>query len=181
MITQYIHDDELKKIWDIDHPEIRPHHQRIVKEWIETADEIRSFIHNGENNAGASASVQLDGFVFSNINKLDDDMSSKADGQCLYSAYHMDLIIDAYIEWGVRNYPITDRITQYTLEQLKSLYNGDDTAMIWDTYCNEIGTIAQYQADRNRKPIDKMSRSEMIRDINNQSDDTIRKMMATKH
>jgi len=171
MIQTYIRDEALRARWDINDPRIRPLHQSITRGWIDTADEIRAAIRTGESGDAHTASP-LWKWLWGNINRLQE-------ADLTLPEPWTDLVMDAYLEWGVRNYPITDRITQHTLAALEQLYHGDHPeAMMWDEYLRKVEAIIRYQAERNRKAPESMTREEMIRHIGTQDAATLRKMLA---
>ena len=168
MINQYIRDPQLKTLWDINNPHIRPHHERLMREWIEMAQAYRDSIHRDTPNTNHS----LDNWIWSNVELLQSDPKiayNAGDWPC-----YNDWIMDAYLEWGVRNYPISDRVTEYTLTQLEMMYSGED-CMGWDDYIEQVIKITNYQTDRNRKPFEKMTREELLRWIQQQPESTVRR------
>ena len=172
MINQYIRDPELSKRWDTQDPVIRKHHQRMISGWIAMADEMRAQIQQGH-----AYQMGFHNWIWGNVNRMMEDEALKVGGDC-----ETDFIVDAYLEWGVRNYPITDRITEYTLQSLERLYmsvSDDGEAMMWDDYIAEVHKIAEHQSQRNRKPLEKMNRVELMRWMNDQPEETIRKMAAS--
>ena len=167
MINQYIRDPELSKRWDTQDPVIRKHHQRMISGWISMADITRAQIQQG------IVTNELPNWIWGNINSMLEDEMLKVAGDC-----STDLILDAYLEWGVRNYPITDRITEHTLKSLEGLYTGEDPeAMNWEGYTREVMEIVSHQAQRNRKPPEKMNRAELMRWVGEQPEEIIRKMV----
>jgi len=169
MINQYIRDPELSKRWDTADPVIRKHHQRMIGQWIAMADEMRAQIQQGH-----ACQRGFHNWIWHNINSMMEDDALKVSGDC-----ETDFIVDAYLEWGVRNYPITDRITEYTLQSLEQLYGGPDAeAMMWDEYIPEVYKIAEHQSQRNRKLPAKMNRAELLKWMAEQSEDNLRRMAA---
>ena len=176
MIHSYIRDEALRAKWDVTNPAIRPLHQSIVKGWIETADAVRDAIRAGSDQPKVRANPKYGGamadWIWENINLLQE-------ADIPINDMEIDLVMDAYLDWGVRNYPITDRITDHTLEALERLYTGDNPEeMMWDEYLHQIDQIVRYQAGRNRKAPEAMTREEMIRHIGTQDEATLRKMLA---
>lgn len=168
MINQYIRDPELSKRWDTADPVVRKHHLRMMGQWINMADEMRAQIQQGT----MGKSMAFHNWIWHNINSMMEDEALKVNGDC-----ETDFIVDAYLEWGVRNYPITDRITEYTLQSLDRLYGGQDAeAMMWDDYIAEVYKIAAHQSQRNRKPAERMNRAELLRWMAEQSDENLRRM-----
>ena len=168
MINQYIRDPELSKRWDTADPVIRKHHQRMIGQWIPMADEMRAQIQQGNTREIPA----FHNWIGDNSNYLQMD-----EALTWGELYSTDLIVDAYLEWGVRNYPITDRITEYTLQSLERLYSGEDAeAMMWDDYLAEVYKIAAHQAQRNAKPPEKMNRAELLKWMAEQSEDNLRRM-----
>lgn len=170
MIQSYIRDEDLRSRWDIDDPKIRPLHQSIVKGWIETADTIRETIRVGNTYDVVYDAGSLHDWLWDHINRLQE-------ADIPISDQHIDLVMDAYLEWGVRNYPITDRITQHTLQSLERMYNGNPDDMLWDSYIDQVSEIVKYQAERNRKAPEVMTREEMLRRIGTKDEATLRKML----
>lgn len=172
MIQSYIRDEDLKARWDINDPRIRPLHQSIIRGWIETADTIRDAIRTGEAQLGEAhtATGALEDWLWGNIRQL-----QKAD--IPISDQYIDLVMDAYLEWGVRNYPITDKITQHTLDSLERLYAGDPDDMLWDAYLGKCYEIIHYQTERNRKAPAAMTREEMLRRMEQYDTATLGKML----
>ena len=173
MINSYIRDEDLKEAWDINNPIIRPLHQSITRGWIETADSIRDTIRHGHTDQIRSAVRSFDSWLYENLEAVRD-----CQHEAVEEVYRSDLIMDAYLEWGVRNYPITDRITKHTLESLERLYNGDPDDMLWDAYSDKVAGIIDYQTQRNLKPVGSMTREEMLNHISTQADESLRKMLA---
>lgn len=170
MIQTYIRDEDIRARWDINNPTIKPHHLEITRGWIETADTIRSIIREGDTLRIKTASDAFHTWLYGNIERV-----YNIEG---FADYRGDFIIDAYLEWGVKNYPITDKITEHTLAGLDKLYSTNDPeTMLWDGYTRDIGKIIQYQTERNGKPIQSMSREEMIRRMQSYDTDTLRKML----
>ena len=168
MIQSYIRDEALKAKWDITNPAIRPLHQSIVKGWIETADTIRDAIRIGDTSLCHTGA--LHDWLWGNINRLQEDDIPINDME-------IDLVMDAYLEWGVKNYPITDRLTQHTLDSLEQLYSGDPEAMMWNDYLAKCYEIIQYQTERNRKAPEAMTREEMFRRMESYDTATLGKML----
>lgn len=171
MIQSYIRDPKTRELWDITRPEIQSIHREITRGWIETADLLRKTIKVGENQWGEAVTDvgALQDWIYGNIRRLQEIAG--------FEAEKGDYIMDAYLEWGVRNYPITNRITQHTLEALERMYNGDPDDMMWDQYISDIADIASYQTDRNRKAPQAMTREEMLRRAQSYDTDTLRKML----
>ncbi len=173
MINQYIRDPQLKTLWDINNPHIRSHHERLMREWIQMAEGYRHSIHRSIPNTNHS----LEHWIYSNVELLQTDPKltlDPGDSPC-----YNDLIMDAYLEWGVRNYPITPRITEYTLQCLEAMYSGDNPElMYWDDYIEEVEKIIQYQTDQNLKPFEKMTREELLRWMQQQPESTVRRAVS---
>lgn len=172
MINQYIRDPELSKRWDTADPVIRKHHQRMIAQWVTMADEMRAQIQRGDT----MITLAFGQWIWNNLAAIMEDEAVKINGD-----FETDFIVDAYLEWGVRNYPITDRITEHTLKSLARLYGEggearDPEALMWDDYIDDVLEIAQHQSQRNRKPVEKMNRAELLRWMAEQSDDNLRRM-----
>jgi hypothetical protein len=170
MIQSYIRDPQTRELWDITLPELQSFHRTVTRGWIQTADTIRQIIREGDTARTVEAQATFEDWLYGNIHRLQSIAG--------YEAERNDYIMDAYLEWGVRNYPITDKITQHTLDGLMQMYDDNyQVDMVWDDYTAEIRTIIQYQTQRNSKAPQAMTREEMLRSIQSIDTDTLRKML----
>ncbi len=167
MINQYIRDHKLKTLWDITQPHIRSHHERLMREWIEMAQAYRDSIHRGVKHEGRSIHQWLNqNYDQVQLTQLDSDYTK-------FNPCWDCEIMDAYLEWGVRNYPISDRVTEHTLTQLERVHQGKE--MLWGELIRDVMQIIQYQTDRNQKPFEKMTREELLRWMQSQPEYTVRR------
>ena len=170
MIQSYIRDPQTRELWDITLPEIQSFHRAITRGWIHASDTIRQIIREGDTARTVEAQATFEDWLYGNCQRLLQQLGIDADQN--------DYIMDAYLEWGVRNYPITDKITQHTLDGLMQMYDDNNPEdMLWDDYVSEIRKIIEYQTQRNSKAPQAMTREEMLRSIQSIDTDTLRKML----
>ena len=180
-INQYIRNHKLKTLWDTTQPHIRSHHERLCDSWIQMAQLYRKCIRQAHRPSHLDQPMveyedwnwvtSMSQWIYQNSDRLHQDPKlamDPADSPC-----YNDGIMSAYLEWGVKNIPITPRVTEYTLQCLEGRYKGKE--MLWSEYIRDVNQIIQYQMDRNRKPFEKMTREELLRWIQQQPESTVRR------
>jgi len=169
MIHQYIRDPQLKSEWDLSKHWVKAQHLKITREYISAADLIRDGIRQTDAIKTQEGLNQFHKWIWGNINTLQEGALSQYN--------YPDEVMNAYLEWGSHNYPITSRISKHILQCLESHHSGDPDAMVWDYFIDQIEKIVIYQAEQNEKPSEKMNRAELIRWISGQDETIIRKMV----
>jgi hypothetical protein len=173
MITQYIHDTTVQQGWDITVPAIRQHHTRIVTEWVSLSTQLREAIHRADLPAAVQGQRQLNRWIWTNVELL-----QHADGLYTgHSDWHADLIMDAYLEWGVRLLPFSDEVTRHVTAALARFYEGDPDDMLWEYLLDQVWSIVEYQLGRNTKPITTQTREELLRTVSQMDTDSLRRLL----
>jgi len=183
-ISQYIRDPQLKTLWDIKQPHIRKHDERLCDSWIQMAQLYRKCIRQGHRPVHLDQPMvqyedwnmvtSISQWIYQNSQRLHQDPKiamDPGDSPC-----NNDRIMNAYLEWGVKNIPITPRVTEYTLQRLEAAYKGKE--MLWSEYISDVNQIIQYQMDRNQKPFEKMTREELLRWLQTQPESTVRRAVS---
>ena len=166
MINQYIQDPQLKTLWDIKQPHIRKHHERLMTTWIQMAQSYRDNIYRGQQTSDLVFRM----WIHMGSHWLHQDPKLAIDPG---TNHYLDQIMSGYLRWGVKNYPITPRITAHTLSCLDTADKGKE--MLWSEYIRDVYQIIQYQTNKNLKPFEKMTREELLKWIQQQPESTVRR------
>ena len=153
--------------------------KKIISEWVAMADELRDAIHAGTFKWDGTPFNTFSEWLHSASALLNDDEAwyHPASDVCdslgfseLPDEVHDDMMCGA-IMWGITNYGITPAIDARLRDVVK------DGTFDRDITCAAVTHIAQYQSERNRKPADKMSRTELLKQISTLDTEALRALV----
>ena len=176
-MKQYINNPEIESFWDLTKEPIRKAHQEFLRDWKQTAENIRKNIKSGYFATTGEVSIpyhiptggltDLIYGIYDQVEELYDPAAARDHTSTSEGREAARVVTNAYIKAAADLFPVSDRFDCALREGAENEEPYDD--IIVKTY-----RIAQYQAQRNRKDLSAMNKAELLRYLDGLSIEQIR-------
>jgi len=181
----YINDTEARTFWDLNQPPVMRKHTKILREAQRVFTDLSNAIKSGEfdletqwENEAESMEMGFDRDpqgLWDLAYKIDREV-----GELYQPGYAADPkgpariiaadITGAYLRLAAELFPISQRISEVIIEAVR-----DNEPFSYDDLAKKVYETAQYQAQQNTKPLEKMNRAELLRHLEGLDLEALRK------
>ena len=171
----YINDPEAAKFWDLNKPLVMRKHTKILREAQRVFDDLSNAIKSGEFDLESQYENELESIEMAGDRDPQGlcDLAYKIDrevGEYFQPDYVANstgvariiaaAITRAYLRVAAELFPISQRISEVILEAVR-----DNEPFSYDDLATRVYETAEYQAQQNQKPLEKMNRTELLRHL----------------
>ena len=172
----YINDSEAQSFWDLTKPLVMRKHTEILRQAQRVFDDLSIAIKSGEFDLESQYENEVESIVEKGVDRDPQglcDLAYKIDREVgqLYQPDYVEnstgvariiaaAITRAYLRVAAELFPISQKISEMILEEVNT-----NEPFSYDDLADRVYKTAEYQSQQNRKPLEKMNRTELLRHL----------------